>query len=94
MALNNDLNGVLGNVANGISPVIKLSNGLYTIVDKHSITPDENLGNNLIGSIISYYTEDNIIINFKLLGTWSTDGQIYFEYDEENNEWEKYFSIT
>ncbi len=95
MALSNDLNGVLNNVAHGISPVIKLSNGLYTLVDKHSIIPDENLGTNLTGNIIyNCNTEDNVIVNFKLLGNWSTNGPSYFEYNEENNKWKEYFSST
>ena len=95
MALNNNLNGVLGNVANGISPIIKLSNGLYSLINKQSIIPDINLGTNLVGNIdVNCNTEDNVIVNFKLLGNWSTEGLIYFEYNEENNEWKEYFSIT
>ena len=42
MALNNDLNDVLLNIVDNRSPVIKLSNGLYSLISKQSITPDTN----------------------------------------------------
>jgi len=85
MALNNDLNGVLSNVAKGISPVIKLSNGLYTIVDKNTIKPTDTLGNGLVGYITNgCHTNDQIIYNFKLLGNWT----INYSYNNETNKWE------
>lgn len=82
MVLNGDLNGVLSNVVDNVSPVIKLSNGLYTIVPFYTIVPtdSENLGTNLLANVL--------ITPIKLLGTWSTDiNTNHYEYDEEKNQW-------
>lgn len=85
MALNNELNGVLSNVVHGTSPVIKLSNGLYTIVDKDSIVPDETLGTNLLGCVNNgYIAYSELISDFKLIGTWRT---VNYTYNNETNKW-------
>lgn len=86
MALNNNLNGVLDNIVHNVSPVIKLSNGLYTLVDKNTIIPDETSGTNLIGKVIEEcITIDTIIKLFKLLGSW----QDSYIYDSTTNTWRK-----
>ena len=78
MALNNDLNDVLLNIADNRSPVIKLSNGLYSLISKQSIAPDTNLGTNLIGNIHeNCATGDEITYYFKLLGTWNSNEYFY-----------------
>ena len=85
MALNNDLNDVLLNIVDNRSPVIKLSNGLYSLISKQSITPDTNLGTNLIGNIDeNCITGDEITFYFKLLGTWN---DYSFYYDDTTGEW-------
>jgi len=87
MALNNDLNGVLNNMVNNVSPVIKLSNGLYTLVDKSTIISDEIPGTNLIGFIVSNCSStDEIIYKFKLLGNWSSNN---YSYNNDTNKWEE-----
>lgn len=72
MALNNNLNGVLNNIVNDVAPVIKLSNGLYSLVDKSSVVPSETEGTNLKGGVVdNCMTSDTIIWYFELLGNWS-----------------------
>ena len=84
MALNGNLNDVLSNIVDNRSPVIKLSNGLYTLVNRHLIIPDTNLGTNLSGRIDEYcITEDEIIDIFKLLGTWNSNEYFY----DQNTGW-------
>ena len=90
MALNNDLNGVLNNMVYNVSPVIKLSNGLYTLVDKSTIISDETPGTNLIGFIVSNCSStDEIIYKFKLLGNWSSNN---YSYNNDTNKWEETIS--
>ena len=77
MALNGNLNAVLNNIVNNVSPVIKHSNGLYTLIDKTSVIPD-NLSNNLK---CRYYIAFNVN-DIKLLGSQNK----YF-YDSTTNTW-------
>ena len=83
MALNGNLNGVLGNVTfiPSIAPVIKRSDGLYTIVDKDSIKPSDTFGTNLEAGYRSI-TDGYIYIN--ILGAWGTGD---YDYDGNNNKW-------
>lgn len=84
MALNNNLNGVLNNIIKDVAPVIKLSNGLYTLVDKETIVPDKTQLINLIGDVmLDCSTEDEIISAFKLLGSWASD----YYYNQNTNTW-------
>ena len=84
MALNGNLNGVLSNIVDNRSPVIRLSNGLYTLIDRYSIIPNTNLGTNFNGRIEEYcITEDEIIDIFKLLGTWDSNAYFY----DQNTGW-------
>lgn len=92
MALNGNLNNVLSNVVSKVSPVIKLSNGLYTIVPFYTIVPtdSENLGTNLSVSMPL-----RLIGSIELIGTWSSSDQYgdYYEYDNDNNIWHRYYGI-
>lgn len=88
MALNRNLNNFLSSVVWKKSTIIRLTNGLYTLVDVYSIIPDpdENLGTNLIGSIDWHCeTEDSIIREFKLLGTWNDSN---YHYNDDTGTWE------
>lgn len=86
MALNGDLNTVLYNIVyDRAAPVIRLTNGLYTVVQKDSIVPDETLGTNLLGCVNNgYITYSELISDFKLIGTWRT---VNYTYNNETNKW-------
>lgn len=90
MALNGDLNGVLNNIVHNVSPVIRLSNGLYTLISKDEIYPDIVDGVNLTGRIDEYcVSTDNNILYFKLLGNWSSNIDTnHYSYINDNNKWE------
>ena len=87
MALNGNLNGVLENAINDISPVIKCGNGLYTLVNKKSIIPTEVNGTNLNCSYYVHEIVDNLLVTsipVLLIGNWNSN----YSYSEDINKWE------
>ena len=84
MALNGELSDVLNNIIHGVAPVIKLSNGLYTLVNKNTIVPDRTPGTNLFGYVIEECDTYDETISFTLIGNWSTDE---YWYDRDTNKW-------
>lgn len=81
MALNGNLDNVLYNIIwKNVAPVIKLSNGLYTLVDKNTVVPDTTLGTNLIGRGVN----DSVLADLKIIGNWSTN---QYQYDSDTHKW-------
>ena len=87
MALNGNLESVLDSVIDMKSPIIKLNNGLYALINYSSVVPDTNLGTNLLAQVEeSSSINDNIFESYKLLGLW--DSSTFF-YSNENYKWTK-----
>lgn len=88
ISLNGNLNGVLYFLThNNITPIIKRPDGLYTLVNKSSITPSDNPGTNLNASYPNYNMVKSPIPeyeNIAILGNWSTSS---YHYNSNNNKW-------
>lgn len=88
ISLNGNVNSILYILThNNITPVMKRSDGLYTLVDKSSITPSDNPGTNLNASYPNYDMIKSPIPeyeNIAILGNWSTSN---YWYNSDNNKW-------
>lgn len=76
-----DLNKILYSYVNGITPVVKRDDGLYTLVLGGGVNPDIVLGTNLR----IYFQKSSLeIVPAIVNGTWDTDS---FRYDNNTNHW-------
>ncbi len=81
MALNGNLDVVLTNVIQGVAPVIKRQDGLYTYVN--FIKPSYNSGTNLNANYVMDFSLP-VYSYITLLGTWDSN---YYSYNEDNHKW-------